>query len=82
MSTRTFPCRKIPSVGVGHHAFPRYFLLHHRAEHGAAKAMYKDDWESLVGLCDEFLYLGGTEKGNPQICFGTAGEGDHLHHQL
>ena len=27
------------------------------------KAMYKDDWESLVGLCDEFLYLGGTEKG-------------------
>ena len=26
------------------------------------KAMYKDDWESLVGLCDEFLYLGGTEK--------------------
>ena len=26
------------------------------------KAMYKDDWKSLVGLCDEFLYLGGTEK--------------------
>ena len=26
------------------------------------KAMYKDGWESLVGLCDEFLYLGGTEK--------------------
>ena len=26
------------------------------------KAMYKEDWESLVGLCDEFLYLGGTEK--------------------
>ena len=26
------------------------------------KAIYKDDWESLVGLCDEFLYLGGTEK--------------------
>ena len=26
------------------------------------KAMYKDDWESLVGLCDEFLYLGGYEK--------------------
>ena len=26
------------------------------------KAMYKDDWESLVGLCDEFLYFGGTEK--------------------
>ena len=25
-------------VGVGHHAFPRYFLLHHRAEHGAAQS--------------------------------------------
>ncbi len=27
------------------------------------KAMYKDSWESLVGLCDEFLYLGGNEAG-------------------
>lgn len=25
--------------------------------------MYKDSWESLVGLCDEFLYLGGNEQG-------------------
>lgn len=24
------------------------------------KSMYKDSWESLVGLCDEFLYLGGN----------------------
>ena len=24
-------------VGVGHHAFPRNFLLHHRAEHGTVK---------------------------------------------
>lgn len=23
----------------------------------------KDSWESLVGLCDEFLYLGGNEQG-------------------
>lgn len=27
------------------------------------KSMYKDSWESLVGLCDEFLYLGGNEQG-------------------
>ena len=26
------------------------------------KALFKDQWESLVGLCDEFLYLGGNEK--------------------
>lgn len=26
------------------------------------KALYKDEWESLVGNCDEFLYLGGNEK--------------------
>ena len=24
-------------VSTGHHAFPRYFLLHHRAKHGAVK---------------------------------------------
>lgn len=27
------------------------------------KSMYKDSWESLVGLCDEFLYLSGNEQG-------------------
>lgn len=26
------------------------------------KALFKDNWESLVGNCDQFLYLGGNEK--------------------
>ena len=26
------------------------------------KALFKDSWESLVGNCDQFLYLGGNEK--------------------
>ena len=26
------------------------------------KALFKDSWESLVGNCDEFLYLGGNEQ--------------------
>ena len=26
------------------------------------KALFKDSWESLVGNCDEFLYLGSNEK--------------------
>ncbi len=26
------------------------------------KGQFKDQWESLVGLCDEFLYIGGNEK--------------------
>ncbi len=26
------------------------------------KALFNEQWESLVGLCDEFLYLGGNEK--------------------
>ena len=26
------------------------------------KALFKDSWDSLVGNCDEFLYLGGNEK--------------------
>ena len=25
------------------------------------KTMYKDDWESIVGICDSFLFLGGQE---------------------
>lgn len=27
------------------------------------KTMYKDDWESIVGNCDSFLFLGGQEQG-------------------
>ena len=26
------------------------------------KALFKDHWESIVGNCDEFLYLGGNEQ--------------------
>lgn len=26
------------------------------------KALFKDSWESVVGLCDTFLYLGGNEQ--------------------
>lgn len=26
------------------------------------KGLYKDTWESIVGNCDEFLYLGGNEQ--------------------
>ena len=26
------------------------------------KAMYKDDWEGLIGNCDTFLFLGGQEQ--------------------
>ncbi len=26
------------------------------------KALFKDNWESLVGNCDSFLYLGGNEQ--------------------
>ena len=28
------------------------------------KAIYKDSWESLIGLCDEFLYLGETSRAH------------------
>lgn len=26
------------------------------------KALFKDDWESIIGNCDSFLYLGGNEQ--------------------
>ncbi len=28
----------------------------------ALKALFKDSWESIVGNCDEFLYMGGNEQ--------------------
>ena len=27
------------------------------------KALYKDEWEGIIGNCDELLYLGGNEQG-------------------
>ena len=27
------------------------------------KAMFKDNWESIIGNCDQFLYLGNNEPG-------------------
>ncbi len=27
------------------------------------KALFKDDWESIIGNCDQFLYLGNNEQG-------------------
>lgn len=27
------------------------------------KTLYKDDWESIIGNCDSFLFLGGQEQG-------------------
>lgn len=38
------------------------------------KSMYKDSWESLVGLCDEFLYLGGNEQGTHKYVSGLIGK--------
>lgn len=30
------------------------------------KAMYKDDWETIVGNCDSLLFLGGNEKSTTE----------------
>ncbi|XCB31060.1 TraG/TraD/VirD4 family protein [Arcanobacterium hippocoleae] len=30
------------------------------------KALYKDDWETIVGNCDSFLFLGGNEKSTTE----------------
>lgn len=30
------------------------------------KAQYKDDWETIVGNCDSFLFLGGAENSTTQ----------------
>ena len=32
------------------------------------KALFEKQWESIVGNCDEFLYLGGTSKAPTNMC--------------
>ena len=69
-------------VGAGHHAFPRYFLLHHRAEHGAAESHV----QGRLGIAGRFVRRVPLSRRyrerNPQVRFGTAGKRNHLHHQL
>ena len=38
------------------------------------KALFKDSWESLIGNCDEFLYLGGNEKEGHKYVSELLGE--------
>ena len=38
------------------------FLQHYRAEYEPDQSAFQDSWGSLVGNCDELLYLGGNEK--------------------
>ena len=39
------------------------------------KALFKDNWESLVGNCDTFLYLGGNEQGTHEYVSKLMGKG-------
>ena len=37
------------------------------------KALFEKDWESIIGNCDEFLYLGGNEQGSHKLISELAG---------
>ena len=39
------------------------------------KALFKDNWESLVGNCDSFLYLGGNEQSTHEYVSKLMGKG-------
>lgn len=38
------------------------------------KALFKDDWESIVGNCDELYYLGGNEQSTHKSMSETLGK--------
>lgn len=38
------------------------------------KALYKDSWESIVGNCDEFYYLGGNEQSTHKYMSESLGK--------
>jgi type IV secretion system protein VirD4 len=44
------------------------------------KALFKDNWESLVGNCDTFLYLGGNEQSTHEYVSTAHGQRHHRHH--
>lgn len=31
------------------------------------KALFKDDWEGIIGNADTFIYLGGNEKDTHEV---------------
>ncbi len=39
------------------------------------KALFKDNWESLVGNCDTFLYLGGNDQSTHEYVSKLMGKG-------
>ena len=39
------------------------------------KALFKDSWESLVGNCDTFIYLGGNEQSTHEYVSKLMGKG-------
>lgn len=38
------------------------------------KALYKDSWESIIGNCDEFYYLGGNEQSTHKYMSESLGK--------
>ena len=41
------------------------------------KALFEKQWESIVGNCDEFLYLGGNEQSTHKYVSELFGQGNH-----
>lgn len=39
------------------------------------KALFEKDWESIIGNCDEFLYLGGNEQNSHKMVSELIGKG-------
>ena len=63
MKRRTSPCLRTTSCPWLATMRSRNIFCSYIAQNMAQiKALFKEQWESLVGLCDEFLYLGGNEK--------------------
>lgn len=46
------------------------------------KALFNKQWESLVGLCDSFLYLGGSEKETHKYVSELIGNGIPHHERI
>ena len=77
-----FPNISLPKdsffVCAGDHAFARYFLLDHRAEHGAAQGHVQKRLGVAGRSVRRIFVLGRQRAGHAQVCFGADRQGNDL----
>ena len=60
-------CRRTSPKILAVMPFPQCVCIDHLQNVAALKALFEKEWESILGNCDEFLYLGGNETSTTKL---------------